>query len=166
MVRHNGCSPSPVRAGNWTSTARWRSFRNMSVAANEQVVRRFFSEVYEQGQADLLPALVNDDYRDYGHTPPGEGLQGARDDLAALSASFSDRRFAIDEILSDDDRVMVRWTGTMRHTGSLQGEAPTGREVTMTGISVYELRDGRISATRNAQDVMGLVRQIGTPPAA
>ena len=138
----------------------------MPVPENENVVRRFFREVYEEGRAEVLPELVNDDYRDYGHTPPGEGLPGARADLAGLSASFSDRRFVVDEIMSDDDRVMVRWTGTMRHTGSLQGEPPTGREVTMSGISVYELRGGRISATRNAQDVMGLVQQIAPAPAS
>lgn len=130
---------------------------------NENVVRRFFTEVYEQGHAETIPELVNDDYRDYGHVPPGEGVQGARDDLQSLSAGFSDRRFAIDEIMSDDHRVMVRWTGTMRHSGSLQGEVPTNRDVTMEGISVYELRAGRISATRNAQDLFGLLQQIGSP---
>lgn len=132
---------------------------------NENVIRRFFSEVYEQGHAETIPELVHADYRDYGHVPPGEGLQGARDDLAGLSAVFTDRRFTIDELMSDDSRVMARWTATMRHTGSLQGETPTGREVTMSGISIYELRDGRISATRNAQDVLGLIQQIGSPSA-
>ena len=133
----------------------------MSNLGNEKVVRRFFQEVYEEGHVKTIPELVGDDYRDYGHKPPGEGVQGAGDDLASLSASFSDRRFAIDESMSDEHRVTVRWTGTMRHTGSLQGETPTNREVTIAGISIYKLRDGRIRATHNAQDLFSLLQQIG-----
>ena len=45
----------------------------------EDTVRAYFA-AYSEGRPDRFDELVSADYVDYGHTPPGRGPQGARDD--------------------------------------------------------------------------------------
>jgi predicted ester cyclase len=64
----------------------------------------------------------------------------------------------VDETVAEDGRVAVRWTGTMQHTGAGLGFAPTGRVVSVHGMSLLHLRDGLISAGWNALDLGSVVQ--------
>jgi predicted ester cyclase len=56
--------------------------------------------------------------------------------------------------------VITRWTATATHRGSFAGIEPTRRAVTMTGITIFEITDGRIRALWNAWDMFGVVQQL------
>jgi hypothetical protein len=45
---------------------------------SEETIRAYF-DAYE-GKPELFDKVISSDYIDYGHTPPGHGPQGARDD--------------------------------------------------------------------------------------
>jgi ketosteroid isomerase-like protein len=110
---------------------------------DETIVRRFF-DAYSGNRPELFDEVVTDDYEDFGHTPPGRGPQGARDDLAGAVAHVgAPVRYDIDALVAHDE-VAVAWTGHL----------PDGDVV--RGLSLYTMRDGRISATRHAA--------IGDPP--
>lgn len=134
-----------------------------TMETNKTVVRRFFDEVYNQGREEVIDELVTDDYRDYGHPTPGEGAEGAKQDLRGLRSAFSDISFTITALLADADRVAVYWTGSMRNTGPFFGNPTTGKHITYSGISLYRLRDGKISETRNVQDLASIQQQLGVP---
>ncbi len=136
-----------------------------TMEANKAVVRRFFDEVYNQGREDVIDELVTEDYRDYGHPTPGEGPEGAKQDLRGLRSAFTDITFTITTLLADSDRVAVYWTGSMKNTGSFFGNPATGKQVTYSGISLYGLRNERISETRNVQDLASILQQLGLPSA-
>lgn len=129
--------------------------------ANVNVVQRFY-EAYNKKDASILDEVVADDYVDYGHQPPGRGVQGAKSDYQDIAGGFQDGRFEIDEMIaSDDDRVVVRWTLNGTHTGPFAGLSPTQKKVNVGGISLYRLRDGKITETRNQADLFNLFTQLG-----
>jgi predicted ester cyclase len=45
------------------------------------------------------------------------------------------------------------------------GVPPTGRPITITGIAISRVRDGKIVEEWEVSDVLGLLRQIGGLPA-
>ncbi len=133
-------------------------------ADNEAVVRRFF-EVFNQHRPEGLEEIISPDYVDYGHDPPGRGPQGALDDYRGVMMVASDARYEIDDIVADGDTVAARWTGSMTHTGiSIAGIAATGKNLTLTGMSFYKLRNGQIVETRNQVDMLGFLGQLGAIP--
>lgn len=140
--------------GNGRSTA----------AENEEVVRRFYEEVFNRRREDVIPEVISPDYVDYGHNPPGRGPQGALDDLRGVEAVSDDARYDIDDIVSAGDTVAVRWTGHLSHTGAIAGVEPTGKQLTLSGMSFYKLRGGKITETRNQADMLGLLTQLGVVP--
>ena len=128
---------------------------------NLNVIQRFY-DAYNQKHEMILNEIIADDYVDYGHQPPGRGLPGAKSDLQDIARAFEDARFDIDEMFGADDRVVVRWTVHGRHTGPFAGLQPTQKNVAVSGISLYRVRDGKITETRNQADLLSLFTQLGT----
>jgi len=128
---------------------------------NLNVVQRFY-DAYNNKREAILNEVIADDYVDYGHQPPGRGVQGARSDHQDIARGFEDARFDIDEMFGNDDRVAVRWTLHATHTGPFAGLSPTQKKIEVRGISLYRLRDGKITETRNQADLLALFTQLGT----
>jgi steroid delta-isomerase-like uncharacterized protein len=128
---------------------------------NLEVVQRFY-DAYNKKNEAILNEVIADGYTDYGHEPPGRGVQGAKSDLQEFGRAFEDARFDIDEMFGSDDRVVVRWTVHGTHTGPFAGVSPTQRKITVRGISLYRLFDGKITETRNLADLLALFKQLGT----
>jgi len=132
---------------------------------NQRVVRRYY-DAYNLKDEKIFDEVISNDYIDYGHQPPGRGLSGAMDDYREFTGGFKDARFNIDDLVVAGDRVVARWTCTGTHTGDFIGIPATGKKMSVLGISMYRLRDGKIVETRNSADVFGMLVQLGvvSPP--
>lgn len=132
---------------------------------NKAVVRRYYEEVFNQGQEAVLDEIISPNYVDYGHNPPGRGIEGAKADFQSGAAYFSAAHFTIDDMLAINDQVVVRWTGTLKHSGEFMSVPATGKTVTLTGISMYCVADGKLLETRNAANWLDLLQQLNAVPA-
>ncbi|THF67717.1 ester cyclase [Deinococcus sp. Arct2-2] len=133
----------------------------MSTEEHKAVVRRFYEEAFNQGQVAVLDDLLAPEYRDFGATPAREGIEAAKANLLGLQAGFDQIRFDIKDLLAEGDRVAVRWTGRMLHAREFFGFPATQQTVTFSGISIYVLQAGRLLETYPAQDLHGLLQQLG-----
>lgn len=131
-----------------------------------EVVRRFFEDAFSEGDMDLIDELVAEDA--VGHDPtqpePVQGAEGTKQLVSMYRSAFPDLSFEVHETLSDGNRVAVRWTSRGTHEGELMGIEPTGQEVSVEGIELDRVEDGRIVESRVAWDALGLLRQIGAAP--
>ena len=137
--------------------------------ANASLVRRFIEEALNQGQIDAAGNYFWEDMVEQVPFPgQGPGLQGLKDVLKAMRAGFPDMHWAIEEQLTDGDRVLTRfvWTGT--HRGPFLSVPATGRPVQVWGMVIDRVVNGRIKETRILMDTLGLMIQLGVvpPPAA
>jgi steroid delta-isomerase-like uncharacterized protein len=97
--------------------------------------------------------------------PDVTGLDAYRAYLVALRAAFPDQRWLPEDLIAEGDRVVLLWTLRGTHRGELLGAAPTGREVTVTGISAYRVADGKVAEIWVQSDTLGLLQQLGALPA-
>ena len=110
----------------------------------EDAVRTFF-EIYNAGAPERFSEVVSPDYVDYGHTPPGRGPEGAREDYEnAIQLAGGVIRYEIDALATLDDTVATVFTAQM----------PRGSQ--FRGLSLYRVVDGLILSTRHTS--------IGPPP--
>ena len=54
---------------------------------NLNAVQHFY-DAYNNEDAAILNEIIADDYVDYGHEPPGRGLQGAKSDHQEFTRAF------------------------------------------------------------------------------
>jgi predicted ester cyclase len=68
-------------------------------------------------------------------------------------------------LIAEDDLVAEVFTASGTHRGEMMGVAPTGREVSLRGINVFRVRDGRITERWGRLDDLGFLQQLGVAPA-
>lgn len=132
---------------------------------NATIVRRFADEVITQGNIDAAAQFVWEDVVEQVPLPgQGPGLEGLKDILRAMRSAFPDIVFSVHEQISEGDKVASRfeWTGT--HQGAFLGVPATGRHVSVWGIVIDRLVEGRIKDTRIIMDTLGLMVQLGVVP--
>ena len=85
--------------------------------------------------------------------------------MGAFTAAFPDSQISVADSFGDRDMVATRWTITGTHRGDFQGVPPTGRPVTMAGVDISRVVDGKIAEHWAQFDVIGVMQQIGALPA-
>jgi steroid delta-isomerase-like uncharacterized protein len=126
-------------------------------------VRRLFEEPW-RGGVDVVDELVSPDYvgHDSAEPEPIRGPEGLRSVLERYVAAFPDGSIQIDEHVVQGDRVATRWTRRGTHTGDLGGIAATGKDVTVAGMTISRVADGRIVSQWTTWDRHALLVQLGT----
>jgi steroid delta-isomerase-like uncharacterized protein len=139
-------------------------------AALKAIARRHFEELWGQGNLATAAELydptcvghcgISPDQTDY---PASEQAIVTRD-----RATCPDAVVSVEDQLAEGDQVLTRWTMHATHSVSLAGEAPSGRDITVRGMHVHRIRDGRIIEVWAAPDTLGLLVQAGlvSPPGA
>ncbi|NJK53359.1 MAG: ester cyclase [Leptolyngbyaceae cyanobacterium SU_3_3] len=134
---------------------------------NKAIYQRYIQQVFNQGQLDLLDEILSPSYV-YHEAPPDilPGAEGIRQVVSIFRAAFPDLEITIDDQLADGDKVCSRATTRGTHQGEIFGIPATGKAVTMTGLTVVRIVDGRITESWVKNDVMGLMNQLGVSSAS
>jgi steroid delta-isomerase-like uncharacterized protein len=131
-----------------------------------EIVRFLFEEPWK-GNMDVIDEFVAPGY--VGHDPsepePIRGPQGFRRQIEKYLTAFPDARITVDEQFAAGDRVASRWTGRGTHQGEIEGISPTGKEVTVTGLTFSRLEGGKLIEEWITWDTLGMLVQLGAVPA-
>jgi predicted ester cyclase len=134
----------------------------MSIEENKAVVRRFFEELLSTDNLALADEILSPGFRFYfAGSPDPMDLKSYKGFLAARRGAFPDRRFLVEDMIAEGDKVSARFTMRGTHNGELRGIAPSGREVTMTGIDMIRLEEGKMVEDRVEVDQLGMMQQLG-----
>jgi ketosteroid isomerase-like protein len=74
---------------------------------------------------------------------------------------FSDARADATRVTVQGACASVEWSFRGRHVGSLAGERPSSRLVTVAMVGIFEIADGEIHRLDIYYDSLGLLRQLG-----
>ena len=133
---------------------------------NKAVARRFFEEVWNQGNLAALDEIMTPE--SVGHvsgSPDIVGPEANRQFITMYRTAFPDLQFTIEDEIAEGERVVTRWRSQGTHQGDLQGIAPTGRQAGSTGITISRVSGGRLVEAWTVWDQLGLLQQLGVIPA-
>ena len=141
--------------------------RTATEESNMGVVRRFFEAGPSSGDLAAADALLAPDFTLHVPLPaPGPGIGAMNNIITSCRAAFHGLHVTIDDLMADGDRVTCRFTARGVHNGEFMGLPPTGKEIRMTGIEIFRLRDGKIAELWGEANLMGLMQQLGIVPGA
>ncbi len=131
-------------------------------AAAQAFIHRWFEEVWGNGNIDHIDEFMLPDARCYGFPTPGSVIdrEEFKSSVRSFRDTFSGIRVTVEDVIAEGDKVVARWSAVMTHTGDGLGFAPTGESVTLSGMSITHLRDGKILAGWNAFDLTGAVAHL------
>jgi steroid delta-isomerase-like uncharacterized protein len=131
--------------------------------------RRLLEESFNDGNLALVDQLVAADALNHDPALPAQmrnlrGPEALKRVVTMYRAAFPDLRMTVDDVITTDDKVVLRWHSDGTHRGELAGLAPTGARGSVTGISIDRWQDGKVVEAWAEWDNMGLARQLGAAP--
>ena len=131
--------------------------------ANKNVVRRLFEEVWNKGNLQVADELFASTYVHHDPSSPdlGRGPESEKKRAMLYRTAFPDLRLTIEDIIAEAETVTARWSCTGTHKGDLSGIAPTGKQFTISGISVARFSNGKMVEGWVNWDALGLMQQLG-----
>jgi steroid delta-isomerase-like uncharacterized protein len=137
----------------------------MSLEQNKALVRRLVEEDLNGGNPAAADEIVAVDFVDHTN-PPGlqYGLESHKQIVAIFRTAFPDVTWTIEDMIAEGDKVAVRLPMRGTHHGKFFGIPPTGKQVTVTGIHVLRVADGKIAEHWGNNNDLGLMQQLGVAP--
>jgi steroid delta-isomerase-like uncharacterized protein len=132
----------------------------MSTDANKDVVRRFVDQVLVKLNVDAVDELVADDFVSHNWPSDPDSKTALKAATERMGKGLADISFAIDDLIGEGDRVVVRVTSRARQVGPFMGLSASGRSYEIGEIHIFRLRDGKIVEHWYEMDAMGLMRQL------
>jgi steroid delta-isomerase-like uncharacterized protein len=136
----------------------------MSISENVSIMKRWYREVWREGRNETIYELLSADAVVSGQTGPQAEIHGPAEfaDFAdTIRKAFPDTDLVVEDAFGDGDKVAVRWTATMTHSGDDLGVPATGKKVSITGISIVRIVNGKIVAGWDNWDRLAMLEQIG-----
>ena len=137
----------------------------MSTEQNKQLVLRWREEIWNKRNVNIIDELHAPDYVGHYSGIPGpiRGHEALKQLFAAYLAAF-EIQVTPEFLIAEGDKVVVRDTNRLKHTGAFQGIPPTGKEATVTSTDLYRIVDGKIVEQWFEADFTGMMHQLGLLP--
>jgi predicted ester cyclase len=133
-----------------------------TVDRNKTVARRYLEDFWNGDDPAVIAEIAVEDV--VGHPTPGETLQG-RDILvqrhAGLRRIYGDPRFVVEDLIAEGDKALLRWSFTGKHIGPIMGAAPTGKQISVGGMNLFQFAGGKIVEFWVNADDLGELQQLG-----
>jgi steroid delta-isomerase-like uncharacterized protein len=132
---------------------------------NKALARLLLEDDISKGNVAVAEQIIATDFFDHTN-PPGmqHGLEGHKAIVALFRAAFPDQWWQIEDMIAEGDRVVARTTMSGTHRGDFFGIPATSRTVSVSGVHIMRIVDGKIAEHWGNNDDLGLMRQLGAIP--
>jgi predicted ester cyclase len=146
----------------------------MSIEENKDLVRRFW-KASEEDDLDAIVAFWGPNAINHGgqtaqsaHRPPA-GPEGLKKVMASLRTAFPDRKYSVEDLIAEGDKVVCRLTVSGTHQGvpdipveggMLMAHPPTGKHYSVQHIHIFRIEQGKLVEHWAARDDLGLMQQL------
>ena len=133
---------------------------------NKALTRRSIEEIWNKGNLAVADELIaaNSVTHDPATPNPGSGPEATKQQASMYRTAFPDLHITIEDQVAEGDQVVTRWTARGTHRGDLMGIAPTGKQMTITGINITRIAGGKAQEGWTNWDTIGMMQQLGAVP--
>jgi steroid delta-isomerase-like uncharacterized protein len=136
----------------------------MPAKENVELMRRWFQEVWNEGKTETIHEILALDAIGIGELEDGRKLHGPAEFapfVRRIRGAFPDIHIKIEDAFGAKDRVVLRWSAAMTHTGDDLGIAATGKTVRISGMTIARIIHKKIVEGWDSWDQLGMLKQIG-----
>jgi steroid delta-isomerase-like uncharacterized protein len=133
---------------------------------NTAVMKRFYEEVVNKGNMQLIDELVAAEFVDHEEFPAMEkGREGLKQFFTMFRAAFPDLHFQINDMAAKGDKVWAYITIHGTHKGEFMGMAATDKKIAVKGFDIVRFVEGKAVEHWGLTDSMTMMQQLGALPA-
>jgi steroid delta-isomerase-like uncharacterized protein len=117
----------------------------------------------DKGNMDIFNKVYAPDSKFY--FPSNNPKPMSREDEMAMAKAFflalPDMKHEITDIFAVQDQVVMRFVLHGTHKAEFEGIPPTGKQLAVSAISVFRIKDGLVVEEREEADMLGMYQQLG-----
>ncbi len=137
----------------------------MSAEANKALVRRYFEAIDQRRDPAVVDEFLSEDFVSHNPSPGfGTDRDGQKQAFVHFLQAAPESSHIIEDMLAEGDEVMTRVTARGTQTGTLFGIPPTNKLITMSGIAIHRIADGKIVEHWHEIDMLRGLQQLGVVP--
>lgn len=136
---------------------------NQKIEANKELVRLWILDGWNNNRnKEVVDQVFAHNWVDGNPTFPDqpEGIEGAMYFVEQYRNALPDIQFTITHLIANTEYVTFRFEAIATHKGTLMGIPATGKAVTVTGIVIHKVENGRFAKSWNEVDLLGLKTQL------
>jgi predicted ester cyclase len=161
-----------VQDGSPVATSKTSKGMTMSIESNKAIGRRYFEEVVDNSDFDLLDEIFTADC--IIHRPeapePIRGLEAFKQALEKILQVYSEFATTIHDLIAEEDRVACRLSHRAVNrdewTSRIGRQAVAGKTVSWPAIAIFRIRDGKIAEEWVNRDELGMLIELGVVASA
>lgn len=132
----------------------------MPIKHNKALVERYI-ELYRTGDLAIADAIVAADFVDHAHPEMPSGPEGVKAMVRQARAAFTGLTISRAQMIAEGDVVAFHFALTGTHTRPLGDLPPSGQRITIRGIDLFRIADGKLAELWSYQDTLAFLGQIG-----
>jgi steroid delta-isomerase-like uncharacterized protein len=134
---------------------------------NKTIIRRLYEEVWNERKLAVVDELISPSHA--LHDPIVSGSQVGPElykrRVVELTTGFPDLRLVVEDTIAEREKFVVSWIVSGTHKGEFMQIPATNRKISLEGITIHHIRNGKILDSYVRWDALGLMRQLGVIPA-
>ena len=88
------------------------------------------------------------------------GVDGFKQMVMLYHVTAPDIHFDIQDQVAEDNKVATRWIACGTHRGEFMGIAPSGQNLTVTGMSFHRIENGLIQESWDDWDALTVLQNM------
>jgi predicted ester cyclase/heme-degrading monooxygenase HmoA len=128
---------------------------------NKEIIRGLYENALNKKNLGLLKIYIADDFIGFKGK---RGYEAFAEPFLALIEAAPDLEYKIEELISEGDKVVVKWKLHGTQTGKFQYVLPTGKTFENTGMAIFKLQKDKIITAQVLTDRLGFLQELGVPP--
>ena len=138
----------------------------MSTEENKALARRLIEESWNQGNLATVDELLAPGHIGHHSLVPKQppSREHYKQYIVRTRTAFPDFHATIEEQIAEGDLVVTRWSVQGTHQGMFRGHSPTGKQMSVTGIVIDRIVDGKAVEGWMEMDTLHQMQQLGVTP--
>ena len=139
--------------------------KEITLDGNISMYTHTWDEIINKGRLDLFnDTNFTTDLVMHEGAMDIKGIDSARAYYANFLTGFSDISFTIKDVFGDGDKIVKYWNFKGVHTGNFFGIAATNKGVSVDGVTLVRMENGKIAEERDFIDNLDFMQQLGVIP--
>lgn len=131
---------------------------------NEIAVGKFWDAFWSKGDQSVAEEIFDPNLRDFDPYWPS-GVDGGIPAMIEKNNFYyglmPDLHCTVHKQIVAGDEIVTRFEASGTHQGEFAGISPTGKLLTISGLSIHTCRDGKVVEQIIEYDFVGMLRQMG-----
>ncbi len=136
-------------------------------AENKAIVRRLYEEIWNKRKLELVSEIISPSHALQAPNVAGSavGPEAYKRQTTLFLAAYPDLHWAIEDMIAEEDKVVACWTISGTHKGDFMGIPATNKRVSVDGMTIHHITNGKIMDSYSNWDALGMMQQLGVVPA-